>query len=131
MLKIIKKIMESRIIRFIMVGGCSTLIDFIIYMLISIWMDISVSKGISMICSSVFSYFANKIFAFSNKEKTNISLLVKFYIVFAANFLVNMGMNRLVYEMTANKIIAFILATICGMSVNYLGQRLIVFVKDN
>lgn len=131
MLKIIKKIMESRIIRFIMVGGCSTLIDFIIYILISIWMDISVSKGISMICSSVFSYFANKIFAFSNKEKTNISLLVKFYIVFAANFLVNMGMNRLVYEMTANKIIAFILATICGMSVNYLGQRLIVFVKDN
>ena len=121
--------MKNKIIRFVMVGGCSTLIDLVIYIMLSMKIDISISKGISMVCSSVFSYIVNKNFTFSNKEKTNITYLIKFYIVFAINFATNLGVNRLIYTFTASKIIAFILATICGMTVNYMGQRLIVFAK--
>lgn len=107
------------------------MIDFFVYMLVSVKLDINVAKGISMICSSVFSYIANKNYTFSNKEKTNAIYLVKFYLVFGANFIVNLGTNRLVYSVTENKVIAFIFATICGMTVNYIGQRFVVFYKKN
>ncbi len=124
-----KVIEKRRIVRFILVGGISTFIDFIIYILISIWVNITLSKGISMICSSLVSYFANKNYTFSVKDKTDCVRLIKYYLVFMANIFVNIGMNKLVYVVTTSKVVAFLFATICGMLVNYLGQKFIVFVK--
>lgn len=129
MREFIKKLIKNKIVRFVLVGGCSTIIDFIIYMLLSLRINITFAKGVSMICSSVFSYIANKNFTFLNKKKTNVAYLMKFYIVFMANFVANLGANRLVYAMTESKIVAFILATLCGTMINYLGQRFIVFGK--
>lgn len=123
----LNKLILNNILKFILVGGCSTAIDFVIYMLLSMRLPITISKGISMIVASIFSYIANKSFTFRNKDKTNIKYLVRFYIVFVANFLANLGMNYIIYGFTENKIVAFALATLCGMTVNYLGQRFFVF----
>ena len=57
--------------------------------------------------------------------------LVRFYLVFAANFAANLGINKMVYERTGQKTLAFILATLSGMMVNYLGQRFFVFKKGD
>ena len=50
--------------------------------------------------------------------------------VFALNFAANIGTNSVLYGMTGEKIISFICATIAGMTVNYLGQKLFVFDKS-
>ena len=47
------KLLSSKIVRFVLVGGCSTGIDFVIYVLLSMQMPITISKGISMITASV------------------------------------------------------------------------------
>lgn len=130
MMKRIKKWLSNQILRFLLVGACSTGIDFIIYMLLSFKLDITVSKGISMIASSLFSYFVNKNYTFVNEEKTDLKLLIRFYLVFATNLIVNLSINDLVFCCTGSKIIAFICATLCGMTVNYVGQRCIVFKQD-
>lgn len=127
MRRLINRLMLNDIFRFILVGGCSTGIDFIIYMLLSMNVPITISKGTSMITSSVFSYVVNKHFTFENKDKTNIGHLIRYYIVFLANLGTNLGINYLVYKYTGYKICAFILATFGGMTVNYLGQRFFVF----
>ena len=119
--------LANSILKFIVVGGCSTIIDFCIYMILSIRVPITVSKGISMICASIFSYVVNKRFTFENTDKTDIHYLIRFYIVFAANFVTNLEVNYLIFTWTGKKLIAFVLATICGMTVNYLGQRFFVF----
>lgn len=123
----VSKILRNKVFRFLIVGGCSTLIDFVVYMLLSIRLDITLSKGISMILSSLFSYFANKNFTFSNSDKTNMSYLVRFYLVFAANFVTNLGVNYLIFNGTSSKLLAYVLATTCGMLVNYWGQKIVVF----
>ena len=64
-------LLSSSIVKFLLVGGCSTGLDFVIYMLLSLRLPITVSKGISMILASVFSYVVNKQYTFENKEKTN------------------------------------------------------------
>lgn len=129
MSELFNKLYYSKVARFVFVGVCSTGIDFAIYILLSFYMTITPSKGISMICSSVFSYFANKIFTFEVKEKTNVVYLVKFYFVFAANFGSNLLTNYLLYNWLGSKVIGFIGATLVGMTVNYWGQKFIVFKK--
>ena len=129
MKELIKKLSSNRIIRFIIVGGASTVIDFILYMLLSGVIIVSVSKAISMIIASVFSFFANKLFTFENKDKTDVKYLIKFYVVFVLNLATNVTSNTLMLHLTENKIISFVVATLCGMMVNYLGQSLWVFKK--
>ena len=131
MKRFVDKVSKNKIFRFLVVGGCSTLIDFIVYMLLSIRLDINLAKGISMIVSSIFSYFANKNFTFSNKDKTTISYLLRFYLVFGANFCTNLSINYLIFSNTGYKLLAYVAATACGMTANYLGQRFIVFERKN
>ncbi len=122
-------LLSSSIVKFLLVGGCSTGLDFVIYMLLSLRLPITVSKGISMILASVFSYVVNKQYSFENKEKTNAVYLIKYYLTFAANFAVNLSVNYLVYSSTGYKLAAYVFATVCGMTVNYLGQRFFVFTS--
>lgn len=118
------------VFRFLIVGGCSTLIDFLVYMGLSIVIPISFAKALSMIVASFFSYFANKLFTFKDKNKTNVRYIISFYIVFIANLCANVGVNALVYNLTGKKSLAFIFATAIGMSVNFLGQKFFVFKND-
>lgn len=121
------KLRTNSILKFLIVGGCSTGIDFVIYMLLSMRISITISKGISMLSSSVFSYIVNKQFTFENKERTNTGRLVRFYLVFLTNLGVNISVNYLLHIATGNKLFAYMLATVFGMTVNYLGQRFLVF----
>ena len=50
--------------RFIVVGGISTLVDFLIYMIISVKLPVSISKAISMCISCVVSFFLNRKWTF-------------------------------------------------------------------
>lgn len=127
----IKKLFRNKLLRFLIVGGCSTLIDFAIYMLLSLWIQISAAKTISMLAASVFSYAVNKSFTFQDKNKTNAGYLLRFYIVFAANLLANVAVNYVCFGMTGDKIIAFVLATLAGMTVNYIGLKFFVFKQQN
>lgn len=113
--------------KFIIVGGSSTLLDFIIYMLLSNKLDIVISKIVSMTIASVYSFFINKNWTFSNKEQINIILIIKYIIGQILNIIINTSVNALVYNLCNYKIIAFICATIIAMVFNYLFQNYIVF----
>lgn len=123
------RLFKTDLLRFIFVGGCSTIIDFIIYMLLSLQCTITISKGISMIFASFFSYYFNKNYTFDVKEKTTVAYITKFYVVFVANWSSNLLTNYVVYNRCFSKTIAFICATLVGITVNYLGQKYVVFKK--
>lgn len=129
MKRILAKLMRNSIFKFILVGGCSTGIDYIMYILLSLKLPITASKGISMIVASIFSYVINKIFTFENKDKTNMRYLIRFYFVFIINLGTNLVVNYLVYQNTGYKSFAFVLATLCGMIINYSGQKFFVFER--
>ena len=116
-------------IRFLIVGGTSTLIDYILYMLLSIRLDVSISKLISMLCASIFSYINNKNWTFSNKEKTNTIMIIKYVGSQIVNISVNILVNAIMYKLLGIKTIAFIFATGTAMVVNYLLQNYIVYIR--
>lgn len=125
----LKQFLQNKFFRFLLVGSCSTAIDFVIYMLFSLRIQINIAKTISMLMASVFSYAANKLFTFQDTHKTNVGYLIRFYIVFVLNLATNIWVNYICYNSSENKVLSFVFATAVGMTLNYLGQRFFVFRK--
>ena len=116
--------------RFLVVGGSSTLLDFIIYMLLSTKLNITISKFISMTVSSIYSFLINKNWTFNNKNKITFILTFKYILCVFINIFVNTTSNTLIFNLTNNKIISFLFATGIPMIVNYTIQKKIVFKED-
>ena len=116
--------------RFLVVGGSSTLLDFIIYMLLSTKLNITISKFISMTVSSIYSFLINKNWTFNNKNKITFILTFKYILCVFINIFVNTTSNTLIFNLTNNNIISFLFATGIAMIVNYTIQKKIVFKED-
>ena len=118
---------KYKFIKFIFVGGSSTLLDFIIYLLLSNVIAMSFAKCFSMIVSCIYSFFLNKSWTFNDKQKINTKQIVLYVIVQAINITTNVTINQLGYIITNNKLLAYIIATGISMIVNYLLQKNIIF----
>lgn len=121
---------SSSISKFLITGGSVTLIDYILYMLLSNIIFFTGAKAISMLTASLFSYFLNKIWTFKNTEKSTFKYFFKYYIAFILNIGTNLSINHIVFLKTGQKTIAFIIATFIAMCVNYLLQRFFVFKTE-
>lgn len=121
---------NAKIIKFLITGGSSTLLDFIVYMTLSSSLGITISKFMSMTISSIYSFFINKNWTFLNKEKVSSILVIKYILCVVVNIIINSVTNILIYNLTGNKIISFIIATGIAMIVNYTIQKKIVFKED-
>ena len=118
----------SRFLRFLIVGASSTLIDFLLYMLLSNSLDLMLSKLISMSLASVYSFFVNRKWTFESND-SSIKTKALFFCVVIINILVNTFTNSIMYYITGNKIISFCVATGVAMFVNYFLQKIVVFKK--
>lgn len=128
---IIKIIKENKIIRFIIVGGTSTCIDFIIYMLLNKIISITISKLISMTISCVYSFFINRNWTFGDKNTNAVFQIPKYVFSQCINIVTNVVVNEIMIILTNEKVISYICATLCAMTVNYILQNNIVFKRSN
>ena len=96
---------KEKYAKFIISGGVSTIIDFVIYTLLTSIIAITPSKAISISCSSLLAFVLNKNWVFS----------------------VNVTSNGLIYEFTGKKIFSFFIATILASIVNFSLQSKWVF----
>ncbi|BCZ49017.1 hypothetical protein psyc5s11_50840 [Clostridium gelidum] len=121
------KSMNNSFSRFLLVGGTSTILDYVIYIILSRYIDYSLAKVISMCCACTYSFFLNKEFSFKDQSKNNIDQLIKYVVAQVINITVNVLVNAFVLKTVGIKIIAFIVATGTAMIVNYLLQKVFVF----
>ena len=122
-----KNIYKNKYIKFIISGGASTTIDFVIYILLSNIMPITPSKAISISCSTVLAFFVNKSWVFMTHNLNKWRALFRFSIVFFINLLVYVTTNGLFIELTGEKISSFVIATVLASIVNFTLQNKWVF----
>lgn len=127
----IRALFGASLVKFLLVGGTTTAIDFVIYTFLGRWLSPVPAKLISMLCSTLFAFFINKNWTFQNKEQGLLVSLGKYYLAQAANIATNVTVNALLLRLTGRWILAFIGATGIATCVNYLLQRLFVFRKRN
>lgn len=123
--------LKKSIFRFLVTGGTATLIDYCIYMLLTLHININVAKIFSMGCAVSYSFFINKIWTFNNKDRINMILVIKYTICQVINIMVNVSTNLFFLRLTEDKTVAFIMATGIAMTFNYAFQRIIVFRSDD
>lgn len=125
-------IIEERrhILKFIVAGGLTTLIDFIFYMVLSLIISIVLAKAISMSIACSISFVINKKWTFKDKERYNLRQVINYILVQLINILVNTSINTGIYNIFRNKFIAFFFATLGAMIINYLLQKRLVFNKN-
>ena len=126
-----KKPFQWKLFRFLITGGCSTGIDFVIYIFLSRSINLSVAKTISMCTASVFSYFVNKKWTFQDKKAVYTTQVFKYTLAQSVNLGVNVGINAAMFSLFHQKVIAFVLATGTAMTVNYLMQKWFVFSEKD
>ena len=122
---------DTSLLKFLLIGGITTAIDFVIYTVLGQWLSPVPAKLISMLCSTLFAFFINKNWTFQNREQGLLVSLGKYYLAQAANIATNVTVNAVLLRLTGRRILAFIGATGVAMCVNYLLQRLFVFRKKN
>ena len=124
-----KKFLDKSVIKFLVVGGCCTFIDYSIYMMIVDKIGALGGKGISMGCSMIINYLLNKYWSFNAKKTKKGKEITRYILSQVANITVNMSVNFIVLSVIGQKTIAFLCATGVAMIVNYLLQRFWVFKK--
>ena len=125
--KSIWKRIPTSFYRFLLIGGSATIFDFIIYMILSNHLDITISKVLSTSLASIYSFILNKKWTFVDESKLSSSQVAKYVVVQIINIFVNTTINTIVFHLTHYKILSFIVATGISMMVNYLLQRFFVF----
>lgn len=120
---------DKSIYRFLFVGGISTVIDFVIYIVIRLYIGTSVGKLLSMICANLFSYFMNKKWTFSSKQSTSLRLVGLYLLSQGINIGTNVLTNAYMFHLTNKVVFSFVVATGVAMTVNFLCQKLFVFNK--
>lgn len=119
----------SKVVKFCISGGIGTFTDFVLYVLLSSQLDITFSKCCSMLVSCVISFFLNKSWTFQVKGKADTKQVIRYVVSQILNICVNVSSNTGVYRIFHKKILAYLVATFAGMTVNFLLQRFFVFKK--
>lgn len=122
---------SNQLIKFLIIGITVVLIDYIFYLiLLDIFDDYIISKGLSFILGSMFSYLLNRSWTFNNSKHSNIRLF-KFSLLYISTLLINVLTNYsflLFFENFVFKIYtSFLIATVISASINYLVMAHYIF----
>ena len=77
----------------------------------------------------ITSLVINKNWTFEYNNKFDIVLVLKYFISQIINITLNVVTNTIIYKLTNIKLLAFVLATVIAMMLNFLMQKLFVFKK--
>lgn len=123
-----QRLCSPKLFRFIFVGGLSTILDFVIYIILSSALPLNLSKFLSMCCSCTFSFFCNRSWTFRDTRRLKISHISKYIFVQTINIFVNVTSNSILFTVLhLNKLLSFCIATCIAMTINYILQKTIVF----
>ena len=127
-----KKWFELEVVRYLVSGLSAVATDFLIYMMLYFIFEVnpSISKGISYISGALLAFLINRAWTFDagKSHHTHIAL-IKFTVLYAFSFSLNVVINALVLNISEIALLGFSFATGTSIIVNYIGQKFWVFKK--
>ena len=133
MIQLIKKIYYNETIRYLFIGGCTTLVNLIAFYLFTdvLHMNVTVSNVISIIIAILFAYVTNKIFVFDSKTEGMKALFFEFCRFVGgrlSTMAIEVGGVYLLYNiMGYNKMGAKLVTQVLVVIGNYFISKFLVF----
>ena len=145
----------KEILRFLLVGGIATLIDFAIYELFRFIflknmldpMNLIISTSLGFIMGNIVNYILSIIFVFKGAKEDKNTQTLKAFLIFTLIGIIGLGIKVLVqtggnylvgnlFELTENFWIwaldtfVYCVATLIVLVWNYIGRKLFIFKKE-
>jgi putative flippase GtrA len=123
------KSLRKEIFYYLIIGVFVVAVDFLAYLFYhrSLSIDLSNSKRLSYLTGAVVSFFLNKTITFES-SKQNLREPFLFIMLYLISFI----SNSITHDIAVNFLngsYPFYLSTALSVSINYLGQKFIVFKK--
>lgn len=122
-----------KFLRYCIVGTSNTLVDFLSFLLLfyAFNLDTYISQAAAFIISTFNSYFWNRRFTFKSKAKMFGRNLILFYILNIITLCISLLCMYIFYDVLhIHEIVSKILTGPFVFTVNYIGNRLVIFKED-
>ncbi|RDI61719.1 GtrA family protein [Nocardia pseudobrasiliensis] len=123
--------LKTQMIRFVLSGGFSAIIDFGLYMLLleAVGLPVAVAKSISFIAGTTTAYLINRRWTFqAEPSRKRFAAVVALY---AVTFAVQVGINQIMFYALPDdwwrKPLAFVVAQGTATVINFIVQRAVIF----
>lgn len=85
--------LKRELYRFVIAGCCAVSTDCLFYYLLSQFLNLSISKGISFLIGTIVAYLINKYYTFEQKRKSKLEIL-KFIGLYISTLIANISVNK-------------------------------------
>ncbi|WP_340026059.1 GtrA family protein [Paenibacillus sp. FSL K6-1096] len=125
---LLTKLLNKEFLKFVISGGVNTLATYLVYLLLLLFLNYSLSYTVSYISGIFLSYYLNTVFVF--KEKMSIKKILKFPVVYLIQYFINLLMLYILVEHLhlSTKIVPLIVV-IVTIPVTFVLSKLIIKSK--
>lgn len=127
---LISYFLKHEFIRFLIIGGIATIIDWSIFYLLSIKLGIyyQIALTISFMFALLFNFTLSKLFTFRNKSKNHLKQYGVYFFVSLVSLLLSMSiMYMFVDILVIDKMVSKVITTGIMLFVNYFSHKNISF----
>ena len=122
---------NKELLKYIFVGLSTVLIDFLIYKFLIKFIVIYLSKTISFLSGTFFSYQLNRTWTFKS-GKTKLSQFIKYLIIHITSLVLNVFVNSLLINTFSKNYflsyeVSFLVATLTSAIYNFLFIKMFIF----
>ena len=122
---------NKELLKYIIVGLSTVLIDFLIYKFLIKFIVIYLAKTISFLSGTFFSYQLNRTWTFKSGEKT-LSQFIKYLIIHITSLALNVFINSLLLNTFSKNYflsyeVSFLIATLTSATYNFLFIKIFIF----
>ena len=122
---------NKELLKYILVGLSTVLIDFLIYKFLIKFIVIYLAKTISFLSGTFFSYQLNRTWTFKSGKKT-LSQFIKYLIIHITSLVLNVFINSLLLNTFSKNYflsyeVSFLIATLTSATYNFLFIKIFIF----
>jgi putative flippase GtrA len=126
---IANKLYRHSFVRYVVIGGTSFVIDFLLLVALhgSVGMNVLVAASISYWTSIIFNFLANRFWTFEATEQSIMKHVAAYLLLLAANYLFTIAIIALGQQLGIHYTIAKVIAVIIQMAWTYLVYKKVIF----
>ncbi|BCN41947.1 GtrA family protein [Prescottella equi] len=122
--------LKTQIVRFVLTGGLSAVVDFGLYLLLlAVGLPLNLAKAISFIAGTTTAYLINRRWTF--KAEPSRARFVAVVVLYGLTFAVQVGLNGLMAHVFPDEWwripLAFVIAQGTATVINFVVQRAVIF----
>jgi len=121
----------AQFLRFVLIGGGSTLIDFVVYSLCLLAIDVRIAKALGYLAGTTFSILVNYRWNFAYQGRDGYVVVLKCCVLYAVALMLNVAINNSALSVLGRNrltlIAAFVLAVAVCTIFNFVGMKLWIF----